>query len=87
MKSFLSGIGSQQKCFDRSILTDDKFFIVHQKAVGTGTFTNTYSSCPSIDNFLSYYDQQSEDKKCLRGIVKPKIIELKMDSNIVSNDD
>lgn len=69
-KLFLSGIGSQKKSFDRGDLEKDKFFIVHQKKINETQYTNTYSSFPSINEFLSFYDEQQESTKCYYELIR-----------------
>lgn len=68
MKPFISGKGSQQKCFDRA--EDDKFFVVYQRPIGDDIFTNTYSSFSNIESFLEYYSSVDDDDKRFYELIK-----------------
>lgn len=67
-KSYFSGIGAQQKCFDRGI--DDNFFVVFQQPLANGEYTNTYTSFIDINMFLDYYNQQPDKEKRFYELIK-----------------
>ena len=62
-KRFLSGVGSQQKCFDRADECGDNYFVVYQQYIGNDKFTNTYSSFEDVGSFLEYYASQPDEEK------------------------
>ena len=81
-KEFLSGIGAQQKWFDRAICDraicddgDDKFFVVYQQPIGDDKFTNTYSSFININSFLNHYKIQDEEDKRYYELIKNECVE------------